>query len=190
MFGIGSTELLLIALFGFLIFGPEKLPEIAKTVGAAISKFKNAQREVETVVHEEIIKPIQDVTPKNPFEELSKKNPFDITSKETFSERKANYDREKFERKKREAVTAATTHVRSNLSETAAKAKAQGVEPPTIAEQMSEARLQAKENVSRAEEERKQADDALVREILDLPPVEDGGHSKNENITPRASEEA
>ena len=33
VFGIGGTELFLILLFGFLIFGPDKLPAIAKTVG-------------------------------------------------------------------------------------------------------------------------------------------------------------
>ena len=45
VFGIGGTELFLILLFGFLIFGPDKLPAIAKTVGKAISKFRSAQDE-------------------------------------------------------------------------------------------------------------------------------------------------
>ena len=33
MFGIGGFELFLILLFGFLIFGPDKLPAMAKTLG-------------------------------------------------------------------------------------------------------------------------------------------------------------
>ena len=31
MFGIGGFELFLILLFGFLVFGPDKLPALAKT---------------------------------------------------------------------------------------------------------------------------------------------------------------
>ena len=34
MFGIGGFELFLILLFGVLIFGPDKLPAMAKTLGA------------------------------------------------------------------------------------------------------------------------------------------------------------
>lgn len=46
MFGIGGFELFLILIFAFLIFGPDKLPAIAKTVGRAIGKFREAQEEV------------------------------------------------------------------------------------------------------------------------------------------------
>lgn len=46
MFGIGGFELFLILLFGFLIFGPDKLPALAKTVGQAIAKFRDAQAEM------------------------------------------------------------------------------------------------------------------------------------------------
>lgn len=53
MFGIGGFELFIILLFGFLIFGPDKLPEIARTVGAAIGKFKKAQDEMNQVINGE-----------------------------------------------------------------------------------------------------------------------------------------
>lgn len=46
MFGIGGFELFLILLFGFLIFGPDKLPALAKTIGQAIGKFRDAQAEM------------------------------------------------------------------------------------------------------------------------------------------------
>lgn len=46
MFGIGGFELFLILLFAFLIFGPDKLPALAKTVGQAIAKFRDAQAEM------------------------------------------------------------------------------------------------------------------------------------------------
>lgn len=48
MFGIGPTELILIFLIVFLLFGAKKLPELAKGLGKAIKEFKNAAKEIET----------------------------------------------------------------------------------------------------------------------------------------------
>ena len=45
MFGIGFTEFVIILIFGFLIFGPDKLPKIAKTIGHAIGKFRAIQKQ-------------------------------------------------------------------------------------------------------------------------------------------------
>ena len=42
MFGISGTELVIILFFGFLIFGPENLPQMGRTVGRAIRQFRNA----------------------------------------------------------------------------------------------------------------------------------------------------
>lgn len=42
MFGIGFSELFLILIVGLLIFGPKRLPEIARTVGKAMYQFKHA----------------------------------------------------------------------------------------------------------------------------------------------------
>ena len=50
MFGISGAELLIILVFGFIIFGPDKLPQIAKTVGVAISKFKEVQQEAKETI--------------------------------------------------------------------------------------------------------------------------------------------
>ena len=72
MFGIGANELVLILLFGFLIFGPDKLPAMAKTIGQMIAKFRNAQNEMNQVVKSEIFDP----TAEDPF-----KNPLDAASK-------------------------------------------------------------------------------------------------------------
>lgn len=38
-FGIG--EMAVIAIFGLLVFGPQRLPEIARSVGGFIREFKN-----------------------------------------------------------------------------------------------------------------------------------------------------
>lgn len=103
MFGIGGTELFLILLFGFLLFGPDKLPTMAKTAGKAIAKFRNAQEEVTKVVQNEIIDPTSDEPFKNPLdavEKLGKKSENKtIAKQESFSERKARYDRERAARK-------------------------------------------------------------------------------------------
>lgn len=55
MFGIGGFELFLILLFGFLIFGPDKLPAIAKTIGKGIAKFRSAQEEMSGVLKGEMV---------------------------------------------------------------------------------------------------------------------------------------
>ena len=57
MFGIGGNELLIIAAFALIIFGPDKIPEIARGAGKAIQMFKKAQQEVEHVIKTEIIPP-------------------------------------------------------------------------------------------------------------------------------------
>lgn len=104
MFGIGGNELILILLFGFLIFGPDKLPAMAKTIGQVIAKFRNAQNEMNQVLKNEVFDP----TAENPF-----KNPLDVAAKleaaakkedrqESFSQRKARYDKQRAARKRAE----------------------------------------------------------------------------------------
>ncbi len=53
MFGIGGTELVLIMLFVLIIFGPDKLPELARTVGRAIKMFKDAQEDMQRLISAE-----------------------------------------------------------------------------------------------------------------------------------------
>lgn len=52
MFGIGGVELLLIIVFAFLILGPDKLPEMAKTAGKAIARFRDARQDMDEVLKE------------------------------------------------------------------------------------------------------------------------------------------
>lgn len=57
MFGISGFELLLIAVFVLIIFGPDKLPELARTFGKAMRQFKSAQEEMERVIKAEMLSP-------------------------------------------------------------------------------------------------------------------------------------
>lgn len=128
MFGIGGTELFLILLFGFLLFGPDKLPSIAKTAGKAIAKFRNAQEEVTKVVQNEIYDPKSDEPFKNPLdavEKLGKKSENKTVAKqESFSERKARYDRERAARRAAEqekAAEGASSDTTAGTAKTATK---------------------------------------------------------------------
>lgn len=53
-FGIGPWEVLLILIIVLLIFGPGKLPEIARALGEGIRKFKAASREMTATISKEI----------------------------------------------------------------------------------------------------------------------------------------
>ena len=54
MFGISGTELLIIGVFAFFIFGPDKIPEILRTVNGAIKTFKKTQEDVERLIRAEM----------------------------------------------------------------------------------------------------------------------------------------
>ena len=45
MFGLGFSELLLIMVVALIVFGPEKLPEIARNLGRASGQFRRAMDE-------------------------------------------------------------------------------------------------------------------------------------------------
>lgn len=46
MFGLGSSELIIIAIIVFLLFGAKRLPEVGKGLGQAIKEFKKVRKEV------------------------------------------------------------------------------------------------------------------------------------------------
>lgn len=52
MFGIGFTELILIVVVALIVIGPDKLPDIAKTLGKAFVEFKRAGEELKRTVSE------------------------------------------------------------------------------------------------------------------------------------------
>lgn len=46
MFGLGPTELIIIAIIVLLIFGAKRLPDIGKGLGGAIKEFRNIKKEL------------------------------------------------------------------------------------------------------------------------------------------------
>lgn len=54
LFGISGTELFIIVVFALLIFGPDKLPEIGRTIGKFMNEFKRAQDSMESMIRQEM----------------------------------------------------------------------------------------------------------------------------------------
>jgi len=52
-FDFGSGEILLILLVAFLIFGPDKIPELARNIGKFINDIKRASEDIKTEISRE-----------------------------------------------------------------------------------------------------------------------------------------
>ena len=106
VFGIGEGELAIIVVFGFLLFGPDKLPQMGRTIGRAIRQFRETQEKMTAVVQSEIIDPVSEaasapVKPKKAAVDDDSDADEDATEtaapakKETFAERRARLAAEK-----------------------------------------------------------------------------------------------
>lgn len=51
---IGTSELILIAVVALIVFGPRKLPQMAKTLGKTMAEFRNATNEFKTTWEREV----------------------------------------------------------------------------------------------------------------------------------------
>ncbi|MBW6508146.1 MAG: twin-arginine translocase TatA/TatE family subunit [Desulfuromonadales bacterium] len=50
MFGIGMTEMILIAALALVILGPKKLPDLARSLGKGFAEFKRATNELKSAM--------------------------------------------------------------------------------------------------------------------------------------------
>ena len=125
MFGLGANELILILLFGFIIFGPDKLPAMAKTIGQAIKKFRTAQDEMTNVIRNEVYDPNSDDPFKNPLDAISKleESAKREDNAESFSDRKARYDRQREAKKAAEERRANASAKKSSKADAASAEK-------------------------------------------------------------------
>lgn len=165
MFGIGGFELFLILLFGFLLFGPDKLPAMAKTLGKAIGKFRNAQEEMNKVIKNEVYDPDSD----EPF-----KNPLDVMEKAADAGKKAANGASK-------AVNSASKAVQATHS---APSKAASQQPRTVVKQESFSERKARYDRERAA---KQAADAEKAEAAKQAALAAADAKSTEAATPAAA---
>ena len=94
-FDFGSGEILLIVLAAFIIFGPSKIPEIARNLGKFINDIKRASEDIKTEINKEAdrierdkklkeykSKIEKDLQPENDDKPVSEENdPYDIEDK-------------------------------------------------------------------------------------------------------------
>ncbi len=134
MFGIGGTELAIILIFGFLIFGPDRLPAMGRTIGRALRQFRQAQDQMNKMVQTEIVNPLNE-TMKEPAKKQGPKKKVSgaaaSAKPETFAEKKARLAAEADAAAKRKAsgepeqpVAAAAPVKKAGASETFAERKA------------------------------------------------------------------
>lgn len=152
MFGIGETELVLILLFAFMIFGPDKLPGMGKTLGRALRQFRNAQEGFTQVVQTEIVDPATEAMSDNPKKPNRKRVEFDEDADieggqegaaakrtETFAERKKRLEAERKAREAAEKEAAEAAAASDEAADTDAPADATAAEPAKKDEPAEEA---------------------------------------------------
>ncbi|MEY8437254.1 twin-arginine translocase TatA/TatE family subunit [Atopobiaceae bacterium 24-176] len=159
MFGIGDTEFVLIIIFAFLIFGPDKLPGMGRTIGRGLRQFRSAQDSVTKVVQSEVLDPMtkaatagaDGVKSKVIHDEDADIEAADLSSRstETFAERKARLAVEKAARDEAAASEAPSatpevpdaTSVPKDDAAAAPEPCASAAEPAPVADSRSAAAL-------------------------------------------------
>ncbi|MEE2835803.1 MAG: twin-arginine translocase TatA/TatE family subunit [Myxococcota bacterium] len=59
IFGLGTTELVMVLAVVLILFGPKKLPELAKGLGKGLREFRKASDEVGQAIQEASIEEIE-----------------------------------------------------------------------------------------------------------------------------------
>lgn len=179
MFGIGEGELAIIVVFGFLLFGPDKLPQMGRTIGRAIRQFRETQEKMTAVVQSEIIDPVSEAAsaPVKPKKAAATDDDSDAdeeaaetaapAKKETFAERRARLAAEKAASEAAAEGEGAAEESEAESAEPAAAAEPV-VEPEPAAEPESEpepAEPTTADLYARRPRKRKAVVDQLAREL-------------------------
>lgn len=178
MFGIGEGELAIIVVFGFLLFGPDKLPQMGRTIGRAIRQFRETQEKMTAVVQSEIIDPVSEaasapVKPKKTAVDDDSDADEDAAEtaapakKETFAERRARLAAEKAASEAAAEGEGAAEESEAEGAESASVAAA-AVEPESAAEpepELEPAEPTTADLYARRPRKRKAVVDQLAREL-------------------------
>ena len=138
VFGIGEGELAIIVVFGFLLFGPDKLPQMGRTIGRAIRQFRETQEKMTAVVQSEIIDPVSEAA-SAPVKPKKAAVDDDSDADEDAAEAAAPAKKETFaERRARLAAEKAASEAAAEGEGAAEESEAEGAEPAAAAEPVVE----------------------------------------------------
>lgn len=138
VFGIGEGELAIIVVFGFLLFGPDKLPQMGRTIGRAIRQFRETQEKMTAVVQSEIIDPVSEAA-SAPVKPKKAAVDDDSDADEDAAETVAPAKKETFaERRARLAAEKAASEGAAEGEGAAEESEAEGAEPAAAAEPVVE----------------------------------------------------
>ena len=138
MFGIGEGELAIIVVFGFLLFGPDKLPQMGRTIGRAIRQFRETQEKMTAVVQSEIIDPVSEAA-SAPVKPKKTAVDDDSDADEDAAETAAPAKKETFaERRARLVAEKAASEGAAEGENAAEESEAEGAEPAAAAEPVVE----------------------------------------------------
>lgn len=139
MFGIGEGELAIIVVFGFLLFGPDKLPQMGRTIGRAIRQFRETQEKMTAVVQSEIIDPVSEAASAPVKPKKAAATDDDSDADEDAAETAAPAKKETFaERRARLAAEKAASVAAAEGEGAAEESEAEGAEPAAAAEPVVE----------------------------------------------------
>ncbi len=66
---LGFPEMVFLVILAFMLFGPKRLPEIARQLGKFVAEFKKASNDFQSQIHQEIRKlELDDVDPRKHIE--------------------------------------------------------------------------------------------------------------------------
>lgn len=139
MFGIGEGELAIIVVFGFLLFGPDKLPQMGRTIGRAIRQFRETQEKMTAVVQSEIIDPVSEAASAPVKPKKAAATDDDSDADEDAAETSAPAKKETFaECRARLAAEKAASEGAAEGENAAEESEAEGAEPAAAAEPVVE----------------------------------------------------